>query len=112
VESDNLSGLSGNLSDLYHASGLEPCIFLPSQVVRDLVESDEVSDLSALMSDDLEDTNTCTDDTELLCAELDLSMPYSLECLKHPDLWIGDIGARKAGEHAIWRLRGYEYHWA
>jgi hypothetical protein len=112
VESDNLSGLSGNLSDLYHASGLEPCIFLPSQVVRDLLESDEVSDLSALMSDDLEDTNTCTDDTELLCAELDLSMPYSLECLKHPDLWIGDIGARKAGEHAIWRLRGYEYHWA
>jgi hypothetical protein len=32
------------------------------------------------------------DETELLCAELDLSMPYSLECLKHPDLWIGDTG--------------------
>jgi hypothetical protein len=37
----NLSGLFGDLSDLYHASGLEPCIFSPSQVVRDLVESDE-----------------------------------------------------------------------
>jgi hypothetical protein len=93
VESGNLSGLSGNLSDSYRASGLEPCIFSPSQVVRDLVESDEVSDLSALLSDDLEDTNTCTGNTELLCAELDLSMPYSLECLKHPDLWIRDTGA-------------------
>jgi hypothetical protein len=60
--------------------------------VRDLVESDEVSDLSASMSEDLEDTNTRTDNNELLCAELDLSMPYSLECLKHPDLWIGDTG--------------------
>jgi hypothetical protein len=50
--------LSGNLSDSYHASGLEPCIFLPSQVVRDLVED---SDLSALiMSDDLKDTNKNT----------------------------------------------------
>jgi hypothetical protein len=58
VESGDLSGLSGDLSDSYHASGLEPCIFSPSQVVRDLVESD--SDLSALMSDDLEDTNTNT----------------------------------------------------
>jgi hypothetical protein len=58
--------------------------------VRDLIESDEVSDLSALMSNDLEDTSTRTDNTELLCAELDLSMPYLLECLKHPDLWIGD----------------------
>ena len=66
VESGDLSGLSGDLSDSYHASGLEPCIFSPSQVVRDLVESDEVSDLSALMSDDLEDTNTLTDNTELL----------------------------------------------
>jgi hypothetical protein len=93
VESGDLSGLSGDLSDSYHASGLEPCIFSPSQVVRELVESDEVSDLSALMSNDLEDTNTRTDITELLCAELDLSMPYSLECLKHPDLWIGDTGA-------------------
>ena len=53
--------------------------------MRDLVESDEVSDLSALMSDDLEDANNSNDETELLCAELDLSMPYSLECLKHPD---------------------------
>jgi hypothetical protein len=43
---------SGNLLDLYHASGLEPCIFSPSQVVRDLVETETVSDLSALMSDD------------------------------------------------------------
>jgi hypothetical protein len=42
--------------------------------VRDLVESDEVSDLSAPMSDDLEDTNTRTDNTELLCLDLDLSM--------------------------------------
>ena len=58
VESGDLSGLSGNLSDSYHTSGLEPCIFSPSQVVRDLVESD--SDLSALMSDDLEDTNKNT----------------------------------------------------
>jgi hypothetical protein len=66
VESGDLSGLSGDLSDLYHASGLEPCIFSPSQVLRDLVESDEVSDLSALMSNDLEDTNTLTDNTELL----------------------------------------------
>jgi hypothetical protein len=89
VESGDLSGLSGNLSDSYHASGIEPCIFSPSQVVRDLVESDEVSDLSAIMSKDLEDTNTHTDNNELLCAELDLSMLYSLECLKHPDLWIG-----------------------
>jgi hypothetical protein len=47
VESGDLSGLSGNLSDSYHASGLEPCIFSPSKVVRDLVESDEVSDFSA-----------------------------------------------------------------
>jgi hypothetical protein len=47
VESGDLSGLSGNLLDSYHASGLEPCIFSPSQVVRDLVESDEVFDLSA-----------------------------------------------------------------
>jgi hypothetical protein len=93
VESGDLSGLSDDLSDSYHASGLEPCIFSPSQVVRDLVESDEVSDLSALMSDNLEDTNTRTDVSEFLCAELDLSMPYSLECLKHPDLWIGDTGA-------------------
>jgi hypothetical protein len=82
-----------SVSDSYHASGLEPCIFSPSQVVRDLVESDEVSDLSALMSNDLEDTSTRTDNIELLCAELDLSMPYLLECLKHPDLWIGDMGA-------------------
>jgi hypothetical protein len=58
VESGDLSGLSGNLSDSYHASGLEPCRFSPSQVVRDLVESD--SYLSALMSDDLEDTNKNT----------------------------------------------------
>jgi hypothetical protein len=58
VESGDLSGLSGDLSDSYHTSGLEPCIFSPSQVVRDLVESD--SDLSALMSDDLEDTNKNT----------------------------------------------------
>jgi hypothetical protein len=58
VESGNLSGLSGHLSDSYHASGFEPCIFSPSQVVRDLVESD--SDLSVLMSDDLEDTNKNT----------------------------------------------------
>jgi hypothetical protein len=43
--------------------------------VRDLVESDEVSDLSALMSDDLEDRHGHTVSTELLCAELDLSMP-------------------------------------
>jgi hypothetical protein len=93
VQSGGLSGLSGDLSDSYHASGLEPCIYAPSQIVRDLVESDEVSDLSALMSDDLEDTNTRTDITKLLCAELDLSMPYSLECLKHPDLWIGDTSA-------------------
>jgi hypothetical protein len=93
VESGDLSGLSGDLSDSYHASGLESCIISPSQVVRDLVESDDVSDLSALMPDDLEDTNTCTDNTELLCAELDLSLPYLLECLKHPDLWIGDTGA-------------------
>ena len=41
VESGDLSGLSGNLLDSYHASGLEPCIFSPSQVVSDLVESDE-----------------------------------------------------------------------
>jgi hypothetical protein len=61
--------------------------------VRDLVESDEVSDLSALMSDNLEDTNNRNDETKLLCGEMDLSMPYSLECLKHPDLWIGDTGA-------------------
>jgi hypothetical protein len=27
VESGDLSGLTGNLSDSYHASGLEPCIF-------------------------------------------------------------------------------------
>jgi hypothetical protein len=93
VESGDLSGLSGDLSDSYHASGLEPCIFSPSQVVRDLVESDEVSDLSALMSDDLEDTNTRSDITKLLCVELDLSMPYLLECLQHPDLWIGDTDA-------------------
>jgi hypothetical protein len=81
VESGNLSGLSGDLSDSYHASGLEPCIFSPSQVVRDLVESDEVSDLSALISDDLEDTNTRTGNTELLCL-LDLSLSiltYGLE---------------------------------
>jgi hypothetical protein len=58
VESGDLSGLSGDLSDSYHASGFEPCIFSPSQVVRDLVESD--SDLSVLMSDDLEDTNKNT----------------------------------------------------
>ena len=51
-----------------------------------------MSDLSASMSEDLEDTNTRTDNNELLCAELDLSMLYSLECLKHPDLWIGDTG--------------------
>jgi hypothetical protein len=57
VESGDLSGLSGVLSDLYHVSGLEPCIFSPSKVVRDLVESDEVSDLSALMSDNLEEAN-------------------------------------------------------
>jgi hypothetical protein len=63
VESGDLSGLSGNLSDSYHASGLEPCIFSPSQVVRDLVED---SDLSALMSDDLEDTNKNT--TILQCS--------------------------------------------
>jgi hypothetical protein len=50
VESGDLSGLSGDLSDSYHASGLEPCIFSPPQVVMDLVESDEVSDLSVLMS--------------------------------------------------------------
>jgi hypothetical protein len=68
-------------------------IFTLSQVVRDLVESDDVSDLSALMSDTLEDTNTRNDNTKLLCAELDLLMPYLLECLKHPDLWIGDMGA-------------------
>jgi hypothetical protein len=41
------------------------------------------------MSDDLEDTNTHTDGTDL-CAELDLSMPYSLECLKHPDFTLQD----------------------
>jgi hypothetical protein len=70
VESDNLSGLSGDLSDSYNASGFEPCIFSPSKVVRDLVESDEVFDLSALMSDDLEDTNHRTDDTELLISSL------------------------------------------
>ena len=52
----------------------------------------EGSDLTVLMSDDLEDTNTCTDNTKLLCVELDLSMLYSQECLKHPDLWIGDTG--------------------
>jgi hypothetical protein len=90
VQSGNLSGLSGDLLDSYHASGLEPCIFSPSKVVRDLVESNEVSDLSALMSDDLEDANNRNDETELLCAELDLSMPYLLECLRHPDLWIRD----------------------
>jgi hypothetical protein len=56
------------------------------------IESDEVSDLSAFMSDDLEDTDNRNDETELLCAEVDLSMPYLLECLKHPDLWIGDTG--------------------
>jgi hypothetical protein len=112
VESGDLSGLSGDLSDSHHASGLEPCIFSPSQVVRDLVESDDESDLSALMSDDLEDTNTCNDNTELLCAELDLSMPYLLECLKHPDLWIGDTGARactlldtrRTGTTFVWDL--------
>jgi hypothetical protein len=112
VESGDLSGLSGDLSDSYHASGLEPRIFSPSQVVRDLVESDEVSDLSPLMSDDLEDTNTRTDINELLCAELDLSMPYLLECLKHPDLWIGDTGAsmhttryKTHGSTFVWDLR-------
>jgi hypothetical protein len=57
VESGNLSGLSGDLSDSHHASGLKPCIFSASQVVRDLLED---SDLSALMSDDLEDTNKNT----------------------------------------------------
>jgi hypothetical protein len=55
-------------------------------------EGSEVSHLSALMSDNLEDTNNRNDETELLCAEVDLSMPYSLDCLKHPDLWIGDTG--------------------
>jgi hypothetical protein len=30
VESGDLSGLSGNMLDSYHASGLEPCIFSPS----------------------------------------------------------------------------------
>jgi hypothetical protein len=58
VESGDLAGLSGDLSDSYHASGLEPCIFSPSHVVRDLVVSD--SYLSALMSDDLEDTDKNT----------------------------------------------------
>ncbi len=29
VESGNLSGLSGDLLDSYHTSGLEPCIFSP-----------------------------------------------------------------------------------
>jgi hypothetical protein len=39
--------------------------------LRDLVESDEVSDLSALISDDLESTNNRNDETELLYAEVD-----------------------------------------
>ncbi len=45
--------------------------------MRDLVESDEVSDLSALMFDNLKNVNNRNDETELLCAEVevDLLMP-------------------------------------
>jgi hypothetical protein len=43
--------------------------------VKDLVESDEVSDLSALMFDDLKNVNNRNDETKLLCAEVDLLMP-------------------------------------
>lgn len=93
VESGDLSGLSDVLSDSYHAFGPGPGIFSPSRMLWDLLESDDVSDLSPLMSSDLEDFNTVLVSSEFLLAELDLSMPYSLECLKHPDLWIGDTGA-------------------
>jgi hypothetical protein len=108
VESGDLSGLSGDLLDSYHASGFEPCIFSPSQVVRDLVESDEVSDLSALMSADLEGINRPGILIEFLGAELDLSMPYSLECLKHPDLWIGDTGASM--HTTRYKAHGFNFH--
>ena len=43
--------------------------------MKDLVESDEVSDLSALMFDDLKNVNNRNDETKLLCAEVDLLMP-------------------------------------
>ncbi len=93
MESGALSDLFGNLLDSYHASGLEPFIFSPSQVVRDLVEPDTVSDLTALMScSELENVNSLRNVTEFLLADLNISFPYSLKCLKHPDLWIGDTG--------------------
>ena len=93
VESGDLSGLSGDLLDSYHFSGSVPGIFSPSIVLRDLLESEEVSDLSSLVSSDLEDFRSRRTLYEVLSADLDLSVPYSLECLKHPDLWIGDTGA-------------------
>ena len=76
--------------------------------MRDLVESDEVSDLSALMSADLEGINRPGILIEILGAELDLSMPYSLECLKHPDLWIGDTGASM--HTTRYKAHGFNFH--